>query len=86
MRDAFMASVIDHASRNDVSDGSRGIIPGIENVGQNPALMQEALAMPADQRAAALEEFIAKHRDTRAVKFGGNARFDDKTLKIEEQI
>src|SRR5262249_54222213 len=36
MRDAVVASIVDHAQREGVSAGSRGIVPGIENVGANP--------------------------------------------------
>jgi hypothetical protein len=58
MRDAVISSFIDHANREDVSAGSRGIIPGIENVGQNSALMQKMMQLPPEERQAALEEFL----------------------------
>ena len=85
MRDAFMTSVIDHANRAKVSGGSRGIVPGIENVGQNPQLMQEVLALPPEQRAAALQDFLDMHRETRKTKFDGEARFDNKVLNIKKR-
>lgn len=75
MRDAFMTSVVDHAIREGVSDGSKGIIPGIENVGQNPALMQEVLALPPAERAAELQEFLKAHQKTRDEQFDHQARF-----------
>lgn len=84
-RDAVISSIIDHANRQGVSDGSRGIVPGIENVGQNPALMQEMLQLPPEQQAAAREKFLQDHKDKRAAEFGGAARFDNDVLFPEDR-
>ena len=83
MRDAVISSIIDYSNRDGVSAGSRGIVPGIENVGSNPELMQQVLALPPDERQAALEEFLDDYHLQR-MRFGGENRFDDKTLRIEK--
>ena len=82
MRDAVISSIIDHANRAGVSDGSRGIVPGIENVGQNPALMQQMLSLPPEQQAAAREAWLQNYKKERQERFGGGNRFDDNTLGI----
>ncbi|MEO6771712.1 MAG: hypothetical protein ABI467_01655, partial [Kofleriaceae bacterium] len=75
MRDAVVASLIDHAYREGVSAGSRGIVPGIENVGTNAELTIEAIKkIPPEQRSAELEAFLQEHQDDRAA-FDGEDRF-----------
>jgi hypothetical protein len=77
MRDAVVSSIIDHANRDGVSSGSKGIIPGIENVGDAPELMQKVLELPPDQREAALKDFLKKHKDNRDQNFEGQDRFPE---------
>jgi hypothetical protein len=94
-RDAVISSFIDHATRADVSRDTRGIVPGIENVGDGPALMQEALTLDAEANQSGDAElldafsqdaerarFLAAHRRIRDEQFGGTNRFDDKTLGL----
>ena len=86
MRDAVLSSIIDHANRSDVSAGSRGIVPGIENVGQNPALMQEQLQVPAEQQAADRASWLEGYREQRAANFDGKPRFDSDVLYPEDRV
>lgn len=85
MRDAVLSSIIDHANRPDVSAGSRGIVPGIENVGQNPALMQEQLQVPVEQQAADRANWLDGYREQRAANFDGKPRFDNDVLYPEDR-
>lgn len=50
MRDAVMLSIIDHVNREGVTVGSKGIIPGIENVGKNPELARALTDLPPKER------------------------------------
>jgi hypothetical protein len=70
---AFIASIREHASRPDVSADSRGIVPGIENVGDNSALMRDQLEPPPDMtpaevsamRDADRRAWLARYHQTR---------------------
>ncbi|MGE3762479.1 MAG: hypothetical protein AB7L94_09510 [Kofleriaceae bacterium] len=96
MRDAVVSNLIDHANRKPVlgtdgnvirkgvSDGSKGIVPGIENVGDAPELMQQALAERRTSRDASREAFLENHLKARA-EFRGEPRFSDQQLKIDSQ-
>ncbi len=78
MRDAVIASIVDHASRDGVSAGSKGIVPGIENVGSNTQLTIDAMnRIPPEQRSAELKAFLKKHDKNRAENFDGELRFPD---------
>ncbi len=89
MRDAVIASMIDHANRQGVSAGSKGIVPGIENVGENPALMHEALQLDALGRELGdtsmdqdelRKAWLKKYQDSRADDGLPDQRFDDRTI------
>jgi len=78
MRDAVVASLIEHANREGVSAGSKGIIPGIENVGANTQLTIDAIKnIPPDQRSAELNAFLKKHDNRRKAEFGGEKQFPE---------
>ena len=83
MRDAVMSSIIDHANREGVTAGSKGIVPGIENVGKNPELARALMDLPPKDRQDALNEFLRSHTEARATSFDGEQRFSDKDLKIK---
>ncbi|MBV8760755.1 MAG: hypothetical protein JO257_25910, partial [Deltaproteobacteria bacterium] len=78
MRDAVVSSIIDHAYREGVSAGSKGIVPGIENVGTNTELTIETIKkIPKEQRSTELEAFLREHQTERDLKFGGENRFPE---------
>ena len=55
---AYMRGVMDHATRDGVSHGSRGIVPGMENSADNPALVQVWKARTEAERQAALDAWL----------------------------
>jgi len=60
---AFYAqSAQEFANRNDVSHGSRGIVPGIENVGDTGAQMQLAKQKTPDERQAELDAWRDRYQ------------------------
>ncbi|MGN6110663.1 MAG: hypothetical protein ACTHU0_36510 [Kofleriaceae bacterium] len=76
MRDAVLSSIVDHANRDGVSDGSRGIVPGIENVGANTQLTIEAMQnLTPEQRQELREKLRDAHKDLRDDQFEGEERF-----------
>lgn len=93
-RDAVLGDFVDHSLRRGVSADTRGIVPGIENVGDAPALMQQALQRDelAKQdpdfdglsQEAQREEFLQEYRRKRE-SFGGERRFSDKTLMLDQR-
>jgi hypothetical protein len=56
---AYVAAVQEYANREGVSHGSKGVVPGIENAGENPASMQAAKARTPEERQQMLEDWLA---------------------------
>lgn len=66
-RDAYIAAVKewqnrDWANGEGASHGSRNVAPGIENVGENPALMQIAKARTPEERRQLLSEWLEERK------------------------
>jgi hypothetical protein len=57
--DAYVKAVREYARREGVSHGSMGVVPGIENAGENPASMQAAKARTPEERQQMLEDWLA---------------------------
>jgi hypothetical protein len=60
LQDAYIASVQEWANRPGVSHGSKGIVPGIENVGSNAAEMQTAKQRSPEERQQLLDQWASR--------------------------
>jgi hypothetical protein len=99
MRGAVIDSIVAHANRPGVSADSKGIVPGIENVGMNPELMQEALQLDREAKAsgdAELEQgfsqdqlrkaWLAKYKQQRTDDGLPEQQFDDNVVATGQGV